>query len=89
MPFTASIRCEGTSDEFVESWESIRIEADEFIEAGEHVGDAQHPLRRQGRDGIEVQARAAWVWTIRDGSITRLCFYQERQEALEAVGLSE
>jgi len=26
---------------------------------------------------------------IRDGSITRLCFYQERQDALEAVGLSE
>jgi hypothetical protein len=29
------------------------------------------------------------VWTIRDGSITRICFYQERQDAFEAVGLLE
>jgi ketosteroid isomerase-like protein len=42
-----------------------------------------------GRDGIEVQARVTWTWTIRDGNIKRPCLYQERQEALEAVGLSE
>ena len=46
-------------------------------------------LHAKGRDGIEVQARAAWVWTIRDGSVERVCFYQERQQALKAVGLSE
>jgi ketosteroid isomerase-like protein len=74
--------------EFVESWESFRIEVDEFIEAGEHVA-TPNTLYVQGRDGIEVQARGAWVWTIRDRSMTRLCFYQERHEALEAVGLSE
>jgi ketosteroid isomerase-like protein len=43
----------------------------------------------RGRDGIEVQARAAFVWTIRDGAVAHLCFYQERHEALEAAGLSE
>ena len=78
----------GYFHEFVEPWESLRLEADEFIEAGEHVV-MPNTLHAKGRDGIEVQARAAWVWTIRDGSIARLCFYQERQEALEAVGLSE
>ena len=75
-------------DEFVQAWESLRLEVDEFIEAGEHVV-MPNTLHAQGRDGIEVQARAAWVWTIRDGSVARLCFYQERQDALEAVGLSE
>ena len=74
--------------EFTKAWESLRLEADEFIEVGEHVV-MPNTLHAQGRDGIEVQARAAWVWTIRDGSITRLCFYQERREALEAAGLSE
>ena len=78
----------GFFHEFVESWESNRIEAEEFIEAGEHVV-TPNTLYVRGRDGIEVQARAAWVWTLREGRITRLCFYQERQEALEAVGLSE
>jgi ketosteroid isomerase-like protein len=43
----------------------------------------------RGRDGIEVQARAVFLWTIRDGAIARMCLYQERREALEAVGLSE
>ncbi len=74
--------------EFTEAWESLRLEADEFIEAGEHVV-MPNTLHAQGRDGIELQARSAWVWTIHDGSIARLCFYQERREALEAVGLAE
>jgi len=78
----------GFFHEFVESWESLRIEVDEFIEAGEHVV-APNTVYVQGRDGIEVQARGAFVFTICDRSITRLCFYQERQDALEAVGLSE
>ena len=76
----------GFFDEFFESWESLRIEVDEFIEAGEHVV-TPNTIYAQGRDGIEVQARGALVWTIRAGSITRVCFYQERQEALEAAGL--
>jgi ketosteroid isomerase-like protein len=74
-------------EEFSEPWESQRYEADEFIDAGEHVVTPFTSYHR-GRDGIEVQARAAFVWTIRDGQIARLCFYQERAEALEAAGLS-
>ena len=42
-----------------------------------------------GRDGIEVEARVTFVWTIRDGAIERITMYQERQDALEALGLSE
>ena len=43
----------------------------------------------RGRDGIEVTARRTWVYTIREGGIVRLCQYQDLQEALAAVGLSE
>ena len=72
--------------EFVGMWESLRLEVEELIEAGEQVV-MPNTLHARGRDGIEVQASAAWVWTIRDGSVTHLCFYQGRQDALEAVGL--
>jgi|SRR5215212_7751834 len=75
-------------EEFAGAWGSFRYEADEFIETGEHVVTPFTNYLR-GRDGIEVQARAAFLWTIRDGTIARLCFYQERQDALAAVGLSE
>jgi len=78
----------GIMDEFAEPWESLRYEADEFIQAGEHVV-TPFTIYLRGRDGIEVEARAAWVWTIRDGAITHVCFYQDRGEALEAAGLRE
>ena len=71
-----------------EMWESSRFEADEFIEAGDLVMTPVTNLLR-GRDGIEVQARGAWVWTFRDGSVARITFYRERQDALEAAGLRE
>jgi ketosteroid isomerase-like protein len=74
--------------EFAESWESVRIEPHEFIEAGEHVV-VPLTMHTRGRDGIEVQARITWTWTILDGDLVRLCMYQDRQEAIEAVGLSE
>jgi ketosteroid isomerase-like protein len=74
-------------DEFVGVWESAQIEPHEFIEAGEHVV-IPWTLHTLGRDGIEVRARTTWTFTIRDGAIERLCMYQERQEALEAAGLS-
>ena len=74
--------------EFRETWESARLEPHEFIEAGDLVvvPGTQHV---KGRGGIEVVARGAFVWTIRNGAIERMVMYQSRQEALEAVGLSE
>jgi ketosteroid isomerase-like protein len=76
------------AEEFASSWESVRYETDEFIEAGEHVV-TPFTTHLRGRDGIEVQARATWIWTIRDGAIVRLSLYQELEEALEAAGLRE
>jgi ketosteroid isomerase-like protein len=80
--------CRSKTLTLVEAWDSLRLQVDEFIEAGDHVV-MPNTLHARGRDGVEVQAHGAWVWTIRDGSITHLCFYQERQEALQAVGLSD
>jgi ketosteroid isomerase-like protein len=73
--------------DFSDAWESLRIEDDEYIDAGEHVV-APWTLHAQGRDGIEVPSRVTWVWTVREGEIVRASMYQERQEALEAVGVS-
>src|SRR6478672_6756520 len=74
--------------EIVGSWEWVRVEPHELIEVGEHV---VVPLTMQGvgRDGIEVSARFTLLWSIRDGAVVRITLYQEREEALEAVGLRE
>ena len=75
-------------DDSSEVWESVRIEADELIDAGEHVVVTLATSSR-GRDGIEVTARTTWVWTFREGKVARMGYYQDKPEALEAAGLRE
>jgi ketosteroid isomerase-like protein len=43
----------------------------------------------RGRDGVEARARAAWVFTFRDGVVIRASMYQTKLDALEALGLRE
>ena len=74
--------------EFRGTWESARQEPHEFIEAGDLVV-VPSTLHLKGRGGIEVVASATLVWTIRNGAIERVTMYQERQDALEDLGLSE
>jgi ketosteroid isomerase-like protein len=73
---------------YFEAFESIVIEADRFIDAGESVV-VPNVARQRGRDGIEVSARSTFVFTIRNRKITRICLYQETEQALKAVGLAE
>ena len=65
------------------------MEPHEFIEAGDLVvvPSTQHV---KGRGGIElVVSRPTFVWTIRDGAIERVTMYQEKEDALEDLGLSD
>ena len=78
----------GLWDDLEGNWESVRLEPHEFIEAGEHVV-VPMTFHGSGRDGIEVQARPTWTFTIRDEAVERICMYQERKDALEAAGISE
>ena len=75
-------------EEFGEAWDSARIEPHEFIEAGDLVV-VSSTMHVKGRGGIELVVRGAFVLTIRNGAIERVSMYQERGEALEALGLSE
>jgi hypothetical protein len=46
-------------------------------------------MHGRGREGVEVAASPTYVCTIRDGAIQRVVMYQEREDAIEAMGLSE
>ena len=74
-------------EDFAATFESVRIDAEEFIEAGELIV-MPNTAHVRGRDGIEAAARTAFVLTVRDGALARMVMYQGRQEALEAVGLA-
>jgi ketosteroid isomerase-like protein len=68
--------------------EEARIEAQGFTEAGSEVV-VSNTARFRGREGIEVTARSANVYTVEEGLITRFRMFQERAEALQAAGVSE
>jgi ketosteroid isomerase-like protein len=74
--------------DYFEAFDKIVIEPDRFIEAGDSVV-VPNVARQWGRDGIEVSARGTFVFTIRNRNITRICLYQETEQALKAVGLEE
>lgn len=75
-------------DAFVEPWESVQTEAEDCIDAGEQVV-ARVTGRFLGRDGIEVQTKTGWCWTLHDGLITEVLVANEYEDALRAAGLSE
>ena len=73
--------------DFAESWETVHLEVHEFIEDGDRTV-VPLTLRARGRGGIEVEARPTFVWTVRDAMIERLEMYQEREDALGALGIA-
>ena len=73
---------------FYRAFEMDIVEADRFIDVGECVL-VPNVARFRGRDGIEVSARSTLVFELRDGTIVRICMYQETEQALKAVGLEE
>jgi ketosteroid isomerase-like protein len=70
------------------AWERFAIEAEDFRD----VGDTVLVLGRSSlvaRDGMALDAKAGWVFGVRNGRITRFDSFLSRDEALEAVGLRE
>ena len=74
------------SDVFVEPWNKVHLEVDELIDAGDRVLSRQ-TASYLGRDGMKVETKTTWVWTLRGGSVTSIVHYEDHAEALEAVGL--
>jgi ketosteroid isomerase-like protein len=70
------------------TWAESRIETHRIMETGSEVV-VLNTAHFRGRDGIEVSARTALVFTVENGLITCLRLFDEQDEALEAVGLRE
>ena len=72
---------------FRDAWDEVRVE---LIPDPKEIADglvlAENRTFLRGRDGVEVEARSAWLITIRDGKQTSLTMYQTKREALAAAG---
>jgi ketosteroid isomerase-like protein len=72
-----------------EGFENVTYEVEELLDAGEHVL-AVITMRGRGRtSGADVLTRLYGAWTMRDGKVVRVAWFDSREKALEAVGLRE
>jgi uncharacterized protein len=72
-----------------DDWSQRAVELDRLVEVGDEVVLRGRFQARGRSSGVEVDAPAAWVVSLRDGRVVRLRVYTDPQEALEAVGLRE
>src|SRR5215211_7522780 len=74
--------------EWLEGFENWSFDIEEVFDAGDQVITIARQRGKAKHDGPEV-VRLGQVWTFRDGLIARMEMYADRNEALEAAGLSE
>jgi ketosteroid isomerase-like protein len=72
-----------------EPWAELQAEPERFIDAGARTVVIIALHARVPGGSVDVGARIAHVVTIRDGKIVRLDGYDEPDNALGAVGLSQ
>jgi ketosteroid isomerase-like protein len=74
------------------AWREYRLEADQFRELGEErvlvLDHRSGHGKRSGIDLAELPQRGAHIFHIRDGRVTRLFAYRDRDRALADLGLA-
>jgi ketosteroid isomerase-like protein len=75
--------------EMQETWAEVHYEAERIFEADDVVVSFYRGIGVGRESGIEVVRELTGVYRIRDGKIASERIYVDREEALEAIGLSE
>jgi ketosteroid isomerase-like protein len=75
-------------DSWDDAVDEVRIEPEEFIEAGDLVVSPCRIVIRGHGSGIEVAQRVTWVWTLQDGLAIRVDAYADKETALRALGIN-
>jgi ketosteroid isomerase-like protein len=75
--------------EWLEPWDAYWMTAEEFFEADDEVVVFMRVHAQGGESDRVIEQRIAAVWEMRDGRAMRVRYYEDRAQALKAVGLSE
>jgi ketosteroid isomerase-like protein len=78
--------------DFLSVWEELRFEVDEYRELDDERVLALFSFSGHGRaSGMEVghmRAHGACLFHVRDGKVTKVVFYMDRERALADLGLA-
>lgn len=75
--------------EWLSPWEHWRVEAEDYVAAGEFVVVLCRYSGRGKGSGIEVDTEGAHLWTLRNGRAVRLEIFSSRERALKAAGVGK
>jgi ketosteroid isomerase-like protein len=70
---------------YMEAFDALRLEPEEFIDAGDQIVVSLHQLVRGKGSGAQFVGRIAHVWTVRGGIALRLRIFADKERALEAL----
>jgi uncharacterized protein len=70
---------------YMEAFDALRLEPEEFIDAGDQIVVSLHQLIRGKGSGARVVGRIAHVWTMREGAALSLRIFGDKEGALEAL----
>jgi ketosteroid isomerase-like protein len=76
-------------EDLLEPFEDVVAETEKFFERDNHVLVFVILHSRPRGSSATMEIRIAHLWTMRDGKIVRCELFPVREEALEALGLSE
>ena len=80
----------GVLDRWEKEWSAVRFEVDECIDVDERRVVTLHTVIATGRaSGVETARELGSVVEVRDGLVVSQWIYLDRNEALDAAGLSE
>jgi ketosteroid isomerase-like protein len=74
---------------WIDDWDAMEwtLEPEKFIDAGERVVVLARLSARGRASGVSLVRRDGMVWTVRDGMVARLDYFNNPSDALEAAGL--
>jgi ketosteroid isomerase-like protein len=71
--------------DWIEPWEEHEVEAEEFVEASDHVLAVVHLTGRGAASGMEIDQRFFQVYDVRDDKIVRMVEFVTRADAMNAA----
>jgi ketosteroid isomerase-like protein len=72
-------------DSYMEAFDALRLEPDEFIDAGDQIVVSLYQQVRGKESGVQVIGRIAHVWTLREGAALSLRIFADKERALETL----
>ena len=86
--YRGSVAARQFFEDLLEAFEEVVVQPEKFFESGERIVVFVSLRSRPSGSSAVIEIQIGHIWTMRAGKVVQLEIFPEREEALEAVGLS-